>query len=303
LPADQAGDGLYYNIIAWRKERKNFITLIMKLKEHRADAMATLDNCPSCNGYMARNYCPECGEKRLTREDLSAKTLLNELVEEITSFDSRFYKTIRYLMTRPGFLTEEFCAGRRTLYLKPLRLYLTIVVIHFLLFELIPTPSLISLSGVLQFDPTGKVIEFYNQAMTGSNLPASEFDHSVKSSFSNYISFFAYAAVFVMATILHFLFPKSNRVYGEHLVFSIHLIAFGMIRNILIMPLLMIGFAVALPIAFASQLIYVILGFKNFYHEHTWKNVLFCFILMAGFALFFFISIIIAFFLSIYTNS
>jgi hypothetical protein len=54
-----------------------------------------------------------------------------EAFESISHADSRLWRTLLYLLIRPGFLTREFFAGRRVRYLPPFRLYLVISVLFF----------------------------------------------------------------------------------------------------------------------------------------------------------------------------
>ena len=39
--------------------------------------------------------------------------------QDITHYDGKFVGSIRYLLTKPGFLTTEYMAGRRASYLQP----------------------------------------------------------------------------------------------------------------------------------------------------------------------------------------
>jgi hypothetical protein len=50
----------------------------------------------------------------------------------VSHADSRLWRTLWYLLARPGFLTREFFAGRRVRYLPPFRLYLVISLVFFL---------------------------------------------------------------------------------------------------------------------------------------------------------------------------
>lgn len=45
--------------------------------------------------------------------------------------DSKFILTLKYLITKPGFLTDEIIASRRNLYIKPFLLYVMFVCIHY----------------------------------------------------------------------------------------------------------------------------------------------------------------------------
>ena len=59
-------------------------------------------------------------------------------MEELTGYDGRIMATLRGLL-RPGFLTGEYLAGRRAHYLPPLRVYLIVSVIYFVVAAAAPT--------------------------------------------------------------------------------------------------------------------------------------------------------------------
>ncbi|MEJ0036331.1 MAG: DUF3667 domain-containing protein [Gammaproteobacteria bacterium] len=56
----------------------------------------------------------------------------SETFESFTHADSRLWRTLWFLVARPGFLTVEFIEGRRARYLPPFRLYLVLSVVLFL---------------------------------------------------------------------------------------------------------------------------------------------------------------------------
>ena len=85
--------------------------------------------CKNCNSELVGLYCSECGQKNT--ELLSVKAIVKELTDNMFSFDSRFFITLKYLIIKPGFLTKEYWAGRRTTYLPPLRMYLVLSVFYF----------------------------------------------------------------------------------------------------------------------------------------------------------------------------
>lgn len=43
-----------------------------------------------------------------------------------THFDTRTFRTLKYLLSRPGFLSDEYMKGRQMKYVDPIRLYMTI---------------------------------------------------------------------------------------------------------------------------------------------------------------------------------
>lgn len=58
---------------------------------------------------------------------------MNHAVSDYFHFDEQFVSTLRPLLFKPGFLTNEYLAGRRANYLHPVKMYIFISVIYFLL--------------------------------------------------------------------------------------------------------------------------------------------------------------------------
>jgi hypothetical protein len=89
--------------------------------------------CENCGTALAGPYCSQCGQRHHEHPVHSFRHFLQEATEDLTHADSRLWQTVYALLLRPGFLTEEFLAGRRVRYLPPVRLYLVVSVIFFLL--------------------------------------------------------------------------------------------------------------------------------------------------------------------------
>ncbi|HEX6225823.1 MAG TPA: DUF3667 domain-containing protein [Chryseolinea sp.] len=93
--------------------------------------------CLNCSTPLTDLYCPHCGQK-----DIPSRQSLGELVFNFVSsfsgYESKFFKTCRYLLFRPGFLATEYNAGKRERYFHPARMYVFISFIFFLLFFSLP---------------------------------------------------------------------------------------------------------------------------------------------------------------------
>jgi hypothetical protein len=87
--------------------------------------------CANCGQPLAGEYCAACGQRHEPHVHTVAH-FAGEAFESISHADSRVWRTLLYLLTKPGFLTREFFAGRRVRYLPPFRLYLVISVLFFL---------------------------------------------------------------------------------------------------------------------------------------------------------------------------
>jgi hypothetical protein len=86
--------------------------------------------CPNC-GHRAQHYCPHCGQKQ-HGEHPSLLRFARELVQETLSVEGRLFTTLRSVLTRPGQLTLDFLEGRRARHISPLRLFLIVFAIYFL---------------------------------------------------------------------------------------------------------------------------------------------------------------------------
>jgi hypothetical protein len=91
--------------------------------------------CGNCGTALAGEYCGKCGQRHEPHVH-SLGHFAGEAFESITHADSRLWRTLWYLLSRPGVLTREFFAGRRVSYLPPFRLYLVITLVCFLVASL-----------------------------------------------------------------------------------------------------------------------------------------------------------------------
>jgi len=98
--------------------------------------------CQNCGYTVDRNFCSECGQKNIeTRQSFGH--LFAHFIEDLTHYDTAFWKTIKYLIFRPARLTKEYLAGHRMKYVPPVKLYIFISFVAFLLMNLMPGTSII----------------------------------------------------------------------------------------------------------------------------------------------------------------
>ena len=90
--------------------------------------------CPNCGARLETSdtYCSQCGQ---ANHDLNIplRHLLEETLEGILHFDIKSIRTIQALTFKPGFVTSEFINGKRARYVPPIRLYIFISFLFFLL--------------------------------------------------------------------------------------------------------------------------------------------------------------------------
>jgi hypothetical protein len=91
--------------------------------------------CANCSQALVGEYCAVCGQRHEPHVH-TVGHFAGEAFESISHADSRLWRTLLYLLIRPGFLTREFFEGRRVRYLPPFRLYLVISVLFFIVIGL-----------------------------------------------------------------------------------------------------------------------------------------------------------------------
>jgi hypothetical protein len=88
--------------------------------------------CLNCGEPLHGTFCSACGQ-RVVPPRPSLRELVGEAVAEFSGWDGKLANTLRLLIRRPGQLTIDFLDGRRARYIAPLRLYLSVSVVYFLL--------------------------------------------------------------------------------------------------------------------------------------------------------------------------
>jgi hypothetical protein len=88
--------------------------------------------CANCGAPLGGEYCNHCGQRHEPHVH-SVRHFASEAFESITHADSRLWRTLWFLLAKPGILTREFFAGRRARYLPPFRLYLVLSIVFFLM--------------------------------------------------------------------------------------------------------------------------------------------------------------------------
>ena len=88
-------------------------------------------DCLNCGTRLRGQYCGICGQRARNRL-ISLWELISEAFGDLLEIDSRLWRTLIPLLTRPGRLTRDYLEGRRARYMPPFRTYLVLSVIFFL---------------------------------------------------------------------------------------------------------------------------------------------------------------------------
>ncbi len=215
-----------------------------------------IQRCPNCDGPAPGSFCPRCGQA--TRERRAPFwDLLRELFDHL-DFDSKLPRSLYCLLARPGRLTRLYLAGKRASYVPPLRMYLVISLVFFVVFDFEPPDAstievkvgdqvvgatqprsgdepekktTIQIVNEKEEDPGwfGRLIE--DRLVGGKRERFLQMDPQdlIDGWFrglGRYVKLALFAFLPLLALVLRLLFLRSDYLYFDHLIFALHFQSF-----------------------------------------------------------------------------
>jgi hypothetical protein len=187
-------------------------------------------NCLNCGAELGGRYCAACGQKHDPHRPTFGH-FVAETAESLSHADGRLWKTLRLLLTKPGFLSREFFDGRRASYLPPIRLYIVLSVAFFVLLALLPNHGDNPLADVdigsetrcsdLQYygpfkatmEPRLRAACVRVMADDGAGLGKAFLQNAPKA---------MWLLLPVFAAIMLLFYWRPRRLYAEHLLYLVH---------------------------------------------------------------------------------
>jgi hypothetical protein len=221
-------------------------------------------HCRNCGASAPARYCPQCGQD--TKEHLpTAREFVHEFVLHYFAAEGRLWRTLNALVLHPGKLTIEYLRGRKLKYVLPLRLYLTLSVMFFLLLRLSMAPAVEQVSSAFHRSLNdghsifsivdlgfGRALR-YPDGSFSCNLPRWLCDRieeralrppgELEKRFARLpLELFAHlsTAVFLLLPLFAFYLQLAyrERTYGEHFLFGLHVHSFWfLVLMVLLLPL------------------------------------------------------------------
>jgi hypothetical protein len=159
-----------------------------------------------------------------------------EFLEGMFHFDSTFWRTLRPLVFRPGFLTVEYLGGKRKSYAPPVRSYLVLSLLYFLIASFATTPQ------TRVIDPAGREIKAQDCAEVAANatwlrklvedVQASceralkDEGHAFSNAMRDTLPKVMFAVLPLVALVQYALGRRQRPWYVENLIFVLHFQSF-----------------------------------------------------------------------------
>ncbi|HJY11870.1 MAG TPA: DUF3667 domain-containing protein [Flavobacterium sp.] len=283
--------------------------------------------CLNCGSTVALRYCSLCGQENIEPHE-SFGSIVAHFLADIFHFDGKFFATTKYLFVRPGFLSTEYAAGRRTSYFHPIRMYLFSSALFFFVFFAFFAPGEI----IVVTNPSTKKVEHpvivpnnSSSRTQESNLmfdnirekmiklsSDSDSDHmlaGIVDKFLHKLPYLLFVSLPLYAFYLSLLYRGSKQFYySDHAVFLIHIYIFTFILLLFMMALSVVLPRIGVDIAWfifwllsIYAAVYVYLSMLRFYKQTSGKtmfkfilfNVLSLVSLVVLFGLFFTITLLL----------
>lgn len=194
--------------------------------------------CPNCGTALAGDFCHGCGEKRPEARDLSVRRFFGEAAQELTSVEhSKLFHTVFALLFRPGFLTNEWVAGRRKRYLKPLNLCLGVLALSLFAYSVYKPVSMFDLEKFVNLDRQPDSMQVFDRFAAKKHIERGELFDRLSEKWQRNMSLAPPFFIGGFALVLQLVFLFSRRYFVEHLVFAMHFVAFSTLAVVLLWPL------------------------------------------------------------------
>jgi hypothetical protein len=251
--------------------------------------------CPNCGAEVADAFCPHCGQER-THLGASLRELARDFIDEHVGVDSKILRTL-FRLAHPGALTVDYLEGRRTRYVRPLRLYLSVSVLFFVAMSIpalgsrsvitIRTTSSPNASGAWRAQAAGvtashrqKDVDNWWTTAKRTRLvrfgAMSDAERSAELSrlFLLYMPKMVFALLPIFAVLVHALHRRSGRNYAEHFIFALHLHTFAfLLLTVALLPRFIWPHWMAGPVAVLIDIAYLAVALRRV-HDLSWPQSL-----------------------------
>ena len=242
------------------------------------------EHCANCGEPTPAAFCASCGQRNVDyRRPL--RELLSDAFGELFQLDSRIGRTLTPFLFRPGRLTNEFLAGRRTHYSSPMRLYLLTSVAYFLALSWLG-PGQIETDSPVASTPAERRLAIEREAETFARfgelgvrlhtrllalaeLGEVELARDLGRAFLAQAPTAMFFLLPAFALLLEGLYLGSKRFYVEHLVFSLHFHAFAFVAQV---PGMLLGRTLQQALN-AATVAYLVVALRTVYRQ-SWPRTL-----------------------------
>lgn len=209
-------------------------------------------SCKACGNSFEGKFCNNCGEKVYNESDKSLKALFDDVFHFFTHFDNKFFKTVKLVITKPGYLSVKYCEGVRKPYFKPTSLFF-ICVILYLLFPLFAGLNMRFQTYVsnnyMYAEVAAPVVK---KKLETSKITTDQLAEKYNNTSPKFAKVLILLFLPLSALVLQILFFKQRRYYFDHFILATELNTFYVLIGFLLLPIFVISIMALWPATASS---------------------------------------------------
>jgi hypothetical protein len=223
--------------------------------------------CKACSNEFAGKFCNNCGEKIYNEHDKKLSHIFEEAFHFITHLDNKFLKTLRFIFFKPGFVSKEYCEGKRKKYFKPVSLFLIAVIIY-LLFPLLQGMNISFANHIhnnqrlgINYSKTWAIKKMQQKNFDEFQL-AEKFDHKSP----KFAKVFLLLLLPLTALALAVIFRRKKVYFFDHFILATELNTVFLLLFFLLLPVLIIlsSYLSGIRLGYGDSPVYTSLQFLLF---------------------------------------
>jgi Protein of unknown function (DUF3667) len=189
-------------------------------------------SCRNCGAALTGPFCSRCGQREIDYHQ-SFGTVFRDFLDSFLTFDGKVIQTLWLLLSRPGELTIRFLQGQQIRFLNPIRLYVSVSLVFFLVLHFAqPNAALVVVKGdapaghqanAAPTEQTAGEDQQFEAKMIKKYGSEQEFGSHLAAEFIERLQWMILICVPIYAGLLKLLYLRSKRPYLAHLVFAFHL--------------------------------------------------------------------------------
>jgi hypothetical protein len=172
--------------------------------------------CPNCATPRLGPWCHRCGQKEIHPGDLTLKHAGHHLFHETFHLDGRVFSTLKVLFARPGQLSLDFLEGRRQRHPHPVRLFLLMAALYFVL----GNATVLRLEHIEARAP--RVARLYEANAQALGMSKAAFVESRNPKLQTTYKLAVIASVVAVGGLQALLFRRRLQAIGAHLTVAAH---------------------------------------------------------------------------------
>lgn len=194
--------------------------------------------CKNCGNSFSGKFCNNCGEKVYSDHDKTLKHLLEDAFHFFTHFDSKFLKTVKLVLLKPGYVSQQYCQGIRKPFYKPISLFI-ICIILYLLFPFFKGLNMRFESyQAVQYNYSALVAPLIKNKLANNVYSLEQLTEKYNIASPKFAKLMMLIYLPMTAFALQLLFFKRKKYYFDHFIIGTEINSFFILIGFLIVPII-----------------------------------------------------------------